>query len=240
MPDLSHIRNINLELFPGMILGITGTRDSGLETLEMAVAGLLNHGGLGNNSGKIEGSIALNGIDITGKGVRAFRKAGGAYLGADRLGGNLAPELALSENLIIHAFRRNRRFVFLDLAALGSWQRKIMKKAGINRPVSDRADSFSGGMIQRILLAREFAEEPSLLVLSEAGSSLDEANLAKLAGELKALSRRGSSVLLFSTDADELKPLADEILWLGNGALNSTLTGALSSAINDAGELNEI
>ena len=221
LPHLPHLRNVNLSLMPGKILGILGVRESGLETLELAVAGLLDFPVKNRvkDRGKCEGTITLNGRDITGKGVRAFRKAGGAYLGADRLGGNLAPELPLSDNLDIHSFRRARRWIFLDLRALDSWRRKIINRAGITRPLSDRADSFSGGMIQRVLLVREFAEEPSLLVLAGPGSSLDEANFARLTRELRALAGRGASALLFSTDMDELNSAADEILQLKNGTL---------------------
>ena len=218
-----HLRNVNLRLMPGTILGIAGVRDSGLETLELAIAGLLeiSHKSEGKqkSDSKYEGSIIVNGRDITGKGVRAFREAGGAYLGADRLGGSLAWDLPLSESLIIHAFRAARRGIFLDIAVLNSKTRSIMSRAGISRSAADRANSFSGGMIQRVLLAREFAEDPSLLVLSEPGSSLDEANLEKLAEELKTFAGRGFSALLFSSDLDELKLLADEILTLRNGTL---------------------
>jgi len=216
-PGHPYIRDLSFKLMPGAILGITGVRDSGLETLEMAITGLLDvtH----NNSYKWEGTITLNGVDITGKGVRSFRGAGGAYLGADRLGGSVAPDLSLSESLIIHAFNRLRRGIFLSASAVKSFCNKVMIRAGIERSVSDRAYSFSGGMIQRILLAREFAEEPSLLVLAEAGSSLDEANLAKLGGELREFAGRGSSVLLFSADMDELHMMADEILLLRDGTL---------------------
>jgi len=230
---MPHIRNINLCLMPGTILGITGVRDSGLETLELAIAGLLEQ--KGKNSGpenrpcKFKGSITLNGYDITGKGVRAYRDAGGAYLGADRLGSNLAPELPLRESLIIHAARRSRlaQGIFLDSGYLNSWCGKIMNWAGITRPVTNRATSFSGGMIQRILLAREFAEKTSLVVLAEAGSGLDHLNHMKLSGELKALVRRGSSALLFSTDPDELISTADEIMVLKDGALTTVDKTAL-------------
>jgi len=220
-----HIRNVSFRLMPGKILGIAGVRDSGLETLELAIAGLLETSH--KNADKIEGSILLNGRNITGKGVRSFREAGGAYLGADRLGGSrtgssLARDLPLSESLVIHAFRRERRGIFLDTAALKSRCLAIMSRAGISRRLSDRADSFSGGMIQRILLAREFSEEPSLLVLAEAGNSLDEANLLKLAEELKVFVSRGSSALLFSTDPGELKSMTDEVLVLRNGTLIGT------------------
>ena len=218
IPGLPHIRNVSLSLLSGTIMGIAGVRDSGLETLELAITGLLE------SQEKCEGSVILNGRDITGRGVRSFREAGGAYLGADRLGGprtgaSLARDLPLSESLIIHAFRKARRGIFLDTRVLKSWCGRIMERAGITRSVSDRADSFSGGMIQRILLAREFAEEPSLLVLSDPGNSLDEANLSRLAEELRAFVRDGSSVLLFSTDIDELSFIADEVLILRNGVL---------------------
>lgn len=212
---LPHIRNVNLSLLPGKVVGIAGVREGGLETLELALTGMLRR------TGKFSGSIILNGHDITGRAVRSFREAGGAYLGADRLGGNLAPELPLSESLIIHAFRRERRWIFLDSFALKLWRRKIMSRAGISRPVSDRADSFSGGMIQRILLAREFAEDPLLLVLAEAGSSLDHVNSGKLAEELKALVLKGHSALLFSTDMEKLVLFTDEILLLRNGTLTN-------------------
>ena len=228
-PGLPFIRNVNLRLMPGKILGITGVRDGGLETLELAIAGFLDYTGKGRghvqgrNRGNIysKGAITLNGCDITGKGARAFRDAGGAYLGADRLGCNLAAELPIYESLIIHVYRRARRFlgIFLDTAYLNSWCEKIMDMAGIDRPVSGKPASFSGGMLQRILLAREFAEEASLLVLAEAGSGLDQFNRDALAEELKTHARLGSAALLFSTDMDELRSLADEIMVLKNGTL---------------------
>jgi len=224
---LPHIHNFNLCLMPGKILGITGVRDSGLETLELALSGLLEQQGrdLGNRQNgracRYEGSIALNGHDITGRGVRAFREAGGAYLGADRLGGNLAPELPLKESLIIHAVRRARRGIFLDMGYLNSWCTGIMNRAGIARSVSDSTFSFSGGMLQRILLAREFAESASLLILAEAGSGLDQVNHSRLMEELRRRLRQNESAatLLFSTDLEELISVADEIMVLRNGKL---------------------
>jgi general nucleoside transport system ATP-binding protein len=103
-PGLPIIKNINLRLKPGMIMGITGSRDSGYETLEYAVTGFLKTNDKNAEYGS--GSIVLNGQDITGKGVRSFRNAGGAYLGTDRLGSNLAQGLPLFDSLIIHAYLR--------------------------------------------------------------------------------------------------------------------------------------
>ena len=216
-PGLPAIKNINLHLTSGMIMGITGSRDGGYETLEYAITGLLK--AQKKNSGQNNGSIALNGQDITGKGIRSFRNAGGAYLGADRLGSNLAPELPLFESLIIHAYRRKRFGVFLNMAYLKVWCGEIMNRSGIAHSVKDKAASFSGGMIQRILLQREFAEDASLLVLTEPASALDQINRAALADALREYVKGGRAALLFSSDTEELKFFTDKIMTLKNGAL---------------------
>ena len=211
-PGLPAIRNLNLNLMPGTLTGIAG--DGGLETLELALTGFLNQAGNNPN-----GAIAIKGRNIAGKGIQAFRKAGGAYLGADRLANNLALKLPLSESLIIHACRRERRGIFLDMGRLNSWCGKIMESANIKRHTADKPSSFSGGMLQRILLAREFAENASLFILAEAGSGLDQSNRERLACELKALAGRGAAALLLSTDAEELSFFTSEIMLLRNGAL---------------------
>ena len=227
IPGLPCIKEINLELMPGKILGIYGIRDSGLETLEKAITGFLP---------SPKGSIALNGQSIAGKGARAFREAGGAYLGADRLGSCLAPELALYESLIIHESRKARLGFgfFLDMGRLFAWCLDIMKgaeieRAGIEgegRDVFDKASSFSGGMLQRILLAREFAENASLLVLAEPGSGLDQHRQWKLEEELRDFVRQGKAALLLSTDIDELNSITDNIMTLRNGTLFTAGNGS--------------
>jgi len=223
-PGLPSVKNVNLELRGGEIIGITGVRDGGLETLERAVTGLSRNSG--KKPGEFKGSITLNGHDITGKGVRAFRDAGGIYLGADRLGYNLAPDLPLSESLIIHVCRRARRGIFLDMNRLKSWCSHIMDGAGIARSASGKAFSFSGGMLQRILLAREFADayevgDASLMVLAEPGSGLDQTNRVKFEEEIRSIVSHGAAALIFSTDIEELTSIADEIKVLRNGELSA-------------------
>jgi simple sugar transport system ATP-binding protein len=220
IPGRPFLRNISLELEGGKILGVTGVRDSGLETLELALTGFLPFQakrGLG---------VRLNGRNINS--VRTFREGGGAYLGTDRLGVNLAPELPLKESLIIHSHRRSRygpagKLGFMDKKFLDSWCGAIMKRAGISRSPKNRANSFSGGMLQRILLARELEENASLLVLAEPGWGLDQRGRRRMAGELSAQARAGKGVLLFSTDVDELLAICDEIAVLLNGAVSARI-----------------
>ncbi|MDR3114239.1 MAG: ATP-binding cassette domain-containing protein [Treponema sp.] len=220
VPGRPFIRRIDAALFPGTILGIAGVRDSGLETLELALSGFLRPSG---------GTIRLQGRELAGKGIPAFREAGGAYLGADRTGSALAPHLPLQDSIIIHAHRRSRRGVWgtwgiMEQGFLDSWAARIMSEAQVAGSFKTRADAFSGGMLQRILLARELAEKTSLLILAEPGWGLDRKNRERLTAELRRYVKPGRGVLLFSTDVEELITLSDTILVLRNGEFSAPIT----------------
>jgi simple sugar transport system ATP-binding protein len=117
---------------------------------------------------------------------------------------------------------------FMKRTYLDAWTEGIMRRAQISQSPVYRVDSFSGGMQQRILLAREFAERAPLLVLSEPGWGLDRLSRENLAGQLRAYAGQGNAVLLFSTDIDELVSLAQEILVLRNGEFSARVfPGAL-------------
>jgi simple sugar transport system ATP-binding protein len=213
------IRNVSIDLPLGKIVGIAGVRDSGLETLELGITGFL---------APAAGTITLGGRDIGGKGPRAFRDAGGAYISADRAGTALAPDLRLRDNIIIHLHRRARRGFWgalglMDRRVIRGETRNIMAAAGVAGNPRGLAESLSGGMQQRIILAREFAEDAAVLVLAEPGWGLDRASRERLNGQLRAQVARGKGALLFSTDLDELLALSDEILALRNGEFSDRI-----------------
>jgi simple sugar transport system ATP-binding protein len=210
-PGRPFIRNVSIDLPPGKIVGIAGVRDSGLETLELGITGFL---------APAAGKITLGGRDIGGKGPRAFRDAGGSYIAV--AGTALAPELRLRDNIIIHLHRRSRRGFWgalgiMDRRFIGNQTLAIMAAAGVAGNPRSPAESLSGGMQQRIILAREFAEDAAILVLAEPGWGLDRASRERLNAQLRTQVARGKGALLFSTDLEELLALSDEILTLRNG-----------------------
>jgi simple sugar transport system ATP-binding protein len=229
LPGRPFIHGISFVLPQGQIFGIAGVRDSGLETLELALAGFLKPS---------EGAVFLKKKNIAGGGIGAFREAGGAYLGSDRLGGNLAPHLSIADNLIVHVYSRARRGLsgtigLMRERVLKGWIVKILKQAMARVSPADRADSFSGGTLQRILLAREFAENGDLILLSEPSWGLDERNRKTLVSRLRLYAAGKKGVLLFSTDVDELISVCDEILVLRDGTLSERIKNA--PPLDDAG-----
>ncbi|WP_304221986.1 ABC transporter ATP-binding protein [Gracilinema caldarium] len=211
--DSASLRDLSFSVFPGEVYGIAGVRDSGLETLELALTGFI---------APQDGHITLNGIPVQGRGALAFRQAGAAYVSADRLGKALALRLPIIDSLIVHSHRRFvKKWPFipelLDKRAIRNWAAELFRISGIQGRFESPAETFSGGQLQRLILAREFAEEPSLMVLAEPGWGLDASGKALLYDRLSDYLRRGGTVVLFSTDVDELLMLSSRIMVLHDG-----------------------
>lgn len=219
-PEKPFLRRIDLHIESGKIIGFAGVKDSGLESLELALTGFLS---------PKHGTIMLNDTMIGGLGPEDFRKAGGAYLSGDRTGTAMAYALPLWDSLIIHAYRRGRegktlpvKLGFMDKDYLKSWSNQIMEKAEVHRSVRMPGQAFSGGMIQRIVLQRELAEDAKLFVLSEPIWGLDRNAAEKVICELKEYAAKGKTILIFSADLDLLISVSDEIITLRNGFVSSS------------------
>ncbi len=211
--DFASLRGLTFSVYPGEVYGIAGVRDSGLETLELALTGFIK---------PQAGSVILNGMNVAGRGTLAFRRAGAAYVSADRIGKALALRLPIRDSLIVHSHRRlvkKRPFWprFLDLQAIRNWVTELFRISGIQGRFESPAEAFSGGQLQRLILAREFAEDPLLLVLAEPGWGLDATGKALLQERLSDYLKRGGTVVLFSTDVDELLRLSSRIMVIRDG-----------------------
>jgi simple sugar transport system ATP-binding protein len=202
------VRGLDLELRPGSITGIAGVRESGLETLELALAGFLPLD---------EGELTVFGARVDGRGPRAVREAGSVFVPGDRMGVALAPRLPLWINAAVHEGYRARGF--LDFRRLHHHVGAIMALARVSGSPRDPAAAFSGGTLQRVILARELSENPRILLLAEPGWGLDEASRAELDARLLRAAADGAAIALFSTDLDELLALSDEILVLRDGLI---------------------
>jgi simple sugar transport system ATP-binding protein len=215
VPGKPFLRGIDLQLWPGIIHGIAGVRDSGTETLELAIAGMIPA-----DSGEIE----VLGKRISEKNPKSFRHAGGAWVPADRTGVALALRLTMQDNMVVHALGRATRNTFriMSKTNLRGIANRILSDARVVGDPRQLASGFSGGTLQRAVLARELAENAPFLLLSEPGWGLDLENKAILHREIAASAERGTSILLISTDLDELVSLSDTISVMRDGIIVAT------------------
>ena len=215
VPGCPLIRGINLHMERGIIMGIAGMRDSGLETMELALTGFL----------PFSGTVQLNGVSLNGKEqntakrVKEFRVAGGAYLGTK----NEGLMLSIEDLLLIHAHRRFNKRGILDKKQIKHWVLSIMDAAKIPHRVNVNGSTFSGGQLQRLLLTREMGEHGSLLVLSEPGHGLDRLYRKRLAALLSEKAKQQTAILIFSADMEELLELCDCITVLRDGVISGMM-----------------
>ncbi len=205
---------IDMEVRGGEILGIAGVAGSGQAELADLLAGLKRPSG---------GTLTLAGV--TGRSPASFRAAGVAYIPEDRIGTGLAGSLSVTENLILGSYgRRFARWGLLRWKAARAWATERIAADDIQCPgPRARTAGLSGGNLQKVILSRELASEPRLIVAAYPCRGLDVGAAETVRERLLAARAGGAAVVLLSEDLDELLRLSDRIGVLFRGRLLRTL-----------------
>ena len=214
---LTAVNDVSFTVRAGEILGIAGVAGNGQKELTEAVAGLR----------KVQaGRITVNGEDVTRLSIRKHIDKGVSFIPEDRLSMGLVPALDLTENIIL------KHFGWKKFSSRGILKRKEIEKAtreyiekyeiktaGIHSLVG----LMSGGNQQKLLVAREVNQEPSLLVASYPVRGLDIGATEAIHRILLEESRKGTAILLISEELDELFQLADRIGVMCDGNMMAIL-----------------
>ena len=207
---VGRLRGIDFEVRAGEVVGIAGVAGSGQVDLVRAVAGL---------SVPLDGRIVVDGTDVAGAPAKA-RKAGVAYIPEDRAAEGLAMDLSLAVNAVAKDLRQVGSWKGIDNSAVRQLAGRAVEHLGVRPAVTKAAvRRLSGGNQQRLLVGRELAREPAVVMAAEPTRGLDPGARAAVAGALRSAAARGAAVVLTSTDVDELVELADRILVLASGLI---------------------
>ncbi|HEU4460276.1 MAG TPA: ABC transporter ATP-binding protein [Methylibium sp.] len=204
---------LSFDIAAGEILGIAGVEGNGQDKLAELLCGAV---------APTAGSAEIDGRGFVGRGVRHARALGVGCIAEDRLHGGLAPQLSVADNaaaLDYFAAPLSRRGV-LDPAALRRRARGLIDAFGIRaRDESVAVTALSGGNMQKLLVGRELAARPRLLIASQPTRGVDLGAAQTLRRALAELRDGGAALLLISADLDELFELADRIAVLFEGRL---------------------
>jgi len=207
------LRGLSLQVRGGEIAGIAGVAGNGQRELAEAIAGLR----------KISsGSVRVDGIEVANRKPAHAIAAGVSYIPEDRLGTGLALSLSVAENLIMKAYRGTELSAgpFIRHSRVLDWSRRLVDKFRIKTPSLDTpVSSLSGGNAQRVLLARETAARPKLIVASHPTRGLDVAATDHIHDILREQRQAGAAVLLISGDLEEILALSDRIAVLYEGEI---------------------
>ena len=216
------LRNINLSVKAGEVIGVAGVAGNGQGEFFEAVSGevLQAEGG----SVRIRGQDAGN-LSITGR-----RLLGAAFVPEERLGHGAAPRMKLSENLLLSRHATDRR-AFLGKAglvrnnAIAAAAQRIIAAMDVRKSAPDpEAASLSGGNLQKFIIGRELDRQPAVMVVNQPTWGVDAGAAARIRQALIELARQGSAVLVISQDLDELFEISDSIAVMHNGELSKPLS----------------
>jgi len=191
------LSNINLKVEDGEFIAIVGFSGSGKTTLISALAGLINAD---------EGGIIFKGREIKGPGPErgvVFQ----SYSLMPWL--TVAGNVALAVDSVFKSKPRKQRKAIVD---------KYIDMVGLTHAGDRKPAELSGGMRQRVAVARALAMQPELLLLDEPLSALDALTRAKLQDELADIcEKEKKTIILITNDVDEAILLADRIIPLKPG-----------------------
>ena len=204
---------INLDVFPGEIVGIAGVEGNGQTELIEVVTGLR----------KVQdGIITLNGDSMVNATPAKFRENGIVHLPADRHRHGISLDSRIDENLIVGQHKRKvfckngilnpeniRRF---SMNALDKYQIRV---GDISHPIK----TLSGGNQQKVVVARELSGGPTVIIAAHPTRGLDIHAADFVHSRLLQARNRGKSVVLVSSELDELLKLSDRIAVMYNGKI---------------------
>ncbi|WP_396041995.1 hypothetical protein [Aeromicrobium sp. UC242_57] len=191
------------------------------------------------------GVITLDDVDLTGRSTRDRREAGIGYIPEDRHRHALLLDAPLWENRILgHQTREpNVNGPLIDRGGARKDTQRIVDQYDVRTPGIDTlARALSGGNQQKLIVGREMADDPHLLIASHPTRGVDVGAQAAIWGHIKRARREGLAVLLISADLDELIGLSDTIRVILRGRLGGSLDPAnvtpsmLGSAMTGATE----
>ena len=206
---------INFDIKAGEIFGIAGVEGNGQQQLEELIIGIQKCN---------EGSIELNGKDITNLSVRERQKNGIGYIPSDRFKQGILPKFSLVENLLLGNQFSNKytKYGIIDFSTLIKDTKNIMKSYDV-RAVDEKQKigSLSGGNQQKLVLGREVEKNADLIIACQPVRGLDIGAIKYIHEILLELRQQGKAVLLISAELSDLFQLSDRIGVLYKGVLTA-------------------
>ncbi len=215
---LPALRNVSLTVRAGEVVGVAGVAGNGQKELADVITGLRRC---------TAGRILVNGADVTNQPARLAIQKGVAHVPEDRTHVGSAPNLSITDNLIMKSYHHAplARGWSLDDKAAKSKAETLKDEYTILAPsVETAVRLLSGGNLQRVILARELSAKPALLVAMQPTRGLDVGAIEGVQRLLLAQREAGAAILLSSEELEEIFALSDRIVVMYEGEIVGEVT----------------
>lgn len=218
------VDNISFTAKSGEILGVAGIAGSGQKELLEAIAGLqiIESGRItytAPETGKTEELVGMNPLSIRELGVRL------SFVPEDRLGMGLVGNMDMSDNMMLRSYRSGVPF-FTGRKQPKKLAEEIIEQLHVITPgVSTPVRRLSGGNVQKVLVGREIAFSPTVLMAAYPVRGLDINSSYTIYDLLNKQKKSGVAVIYVGEDLDVLLDLCDRILVICGGRVSAELEG---------------
>jgi len=216
------LKGISFKLHRQEILGIAGIQGAGRTELAQCLFGV---------HPATEGEIRLHGRPVRITSPKQAIELGIGYLTEDRRNLGLFWEMDVEDNLIpVIVDRLTKRGGFLDRREAEARGQRAIRDLNIRTTGLDQGIRYlSGGNQQKVLLARWINAQPAVLILDEPTRGVDVGSKAEIRRLIRSLVAEGLSVILISSDLDELLALADRVIVMARKRISGTLSASEAS-----------
>ena len=216
---LPALKRVSLQVRSGEILGLAGVAGNGQSELAEVITGLRPC---------TAGQVTINGERVSNLPARAAIDANVAYIPMDRTGVGTSPNLSITDNLIMKAYRQPpiSKGWSIDGRVARRHATKLKDEYAIIAPSIDtQSRLLSGGNLQRVILAREMSGEPQVIVAVQPTRGLDVGAIEGVQRLLLEQRKAGAAILLISEELEELLSLADRIAVIYEGEILGIVEG---------------
>ena len=215
------LAEVSLKVRVGEILGIAGVSGNGQQELLSLLSGE-------DVRAPLTGCVRLFGEKMGASRPEARRHAGLRVIPEERLGRGAVPAMTLAENtLLTHADAPAVRKGWIRWGVVAAQAKGIIERFGVRAAGPQAvAQSLSGGNLQKVIVGREIAGSPKVLVAAQPTWGVDVGASEQIRGELLALRDAGCALLVISEELDELFEICDRIAVLARGRLSPAVPTA--------------
>ena len=218
--------NVSLSVYQGEVVGIAGIEGNGQSEIANVITGMCEYQ---------FGKITVNGVDIKDKSIKEIRNIGVSHISEDRLIYGSAADLSIKENLIIDRVDKSefKTGPFISDKKVNKFVDECIKYFEIacddrNEPIR----MLSGGNMQKVIVAREFTSNASLIVANQPTRGVDIGTCDMIRREMIRKTREENvAAILISADLNEVIEASDRLIVMYNGQIVAYFSD--SSSINE-------
>ena len=228
--DQLAVKDVSFNISRGEILGIAGVDGNGQVELVQAITGI---------SCVESGHIYIDGEEITGKSPSLLYEKGLCHIPQDRRVRGLVCDFTIWENLLLRKYEHKpfSNFGFINKKLAQSYAEEVIEKYDIRTTNCKlQISKLSGGNQQKVVLARELADNPSVIISMNPTSGLDVGAIEFVQNCLLKARNAGAAILFISTELQEILTLSDYMAVMYEGEI-SNIFKAEEVDINTIGKM---